>query len=487
MVPLLALYVLGQVRHYGPMTPAIGADALAPLLGDAWRRSRGSSDALAAALRALVVDGRVAVRTRIPSERALAERLGVSRGTVSRAYDRLREEGHLTSARGAGSRLTLPGGGEPLPLPRRIPAGAIDLSVAALPAPEPLLAEALERAARRLSRYSGQAGYAPAGLPELREAVAARFTERGLFTHAEQILVTSGAQHALRLILGLLTAPGDRALVDGPTYPRSLTALRAHRVRAVGVPLAPDGWDVDAWRETIAAASPRLAFTIPDFHNPTALTMAAAARRELAGLCARAGTLLVADETMSELRLDGPPLPAPLEAAITVGTMSKAAWGGLRVGWIRAAPQLVRELTAARMDLDLASPVLEQLLAAELLARWDEVLATRRALLAERRAALVEALAEHAPAWTFPVPHGGLSVWARLPEPVAAQVASAAARERVVVAAGPSFGVDGSFEHHLRIPYTLPPDQLRSAVERLAAVSGRLGAGAGVLEPAAVV
>src|SRR3954451_14163035 len=101
------------------MASTLAASALASLLGDGWRRPRGSADALAAALRSLVVDGRLAVRTRVPSERALAPALGVSRGTVSRAYDQLRAHGYLVSARGAGSWLTLPDGagpGEPPPV-----------------------------------------------------------------------------------------------------------------------------------------------------------------------------------------------------------------------------------------------------------------------------------------------------------------------------------------------------------------------------------
>src|SRR5215210_6327200 len=116
----------------GPVAPA----ALAALLGDGWRHPGASASALAEALRAMVVDGRLAVRTRVPSERALAPELGVSRGTVSRAYDRLREDGFLVSARGAGSWLTLPDDSGPAPL-RPAPAWGVDLSIAALPAPEP--------------------------------------------------------------------------------------------------------------------------------------------------------------------------------------------------------------------------------------------------------------------------------------------------------------------------------------------------------------
>src|SRR5215210_1028092 len=468
------------------MSTAVAPSSLAGVLGDDWRRPGGSAQALAEALRALVVDGRIAVRTRMPSERALAPELGVSRGTVSRAYDRLRDDGFLVSARGAGSWLTLPGdtgATAPPAAPDAPPEARMrDLGVAALPAPEPLLGEAAARAAGALARHTASHGYAAAGLPELREAVAARFTARGVDTTPDQVLVTAGAQHALHLLLALLCAPGDRVLVDAPAYPRTLSALRAARTRPVPVPLTATGWDAEAWAHAVAAASPRLAVTIPDFHNPTGLSMSAAHRAALAETCARAGMALVADETNAELRLDGPATPAPLAAAdpggavLTIGSMSKAAWGGLRLGWVRASPRLVRELAAVRAEVDMASPVLEQLLALELLARWEEVVDSRVALLRERRDALLDALAEHAPAWTVRRPEGGLSAWVRLPTPAATRLASAAAREGLIVTPGPAFSVDGTFERHLRLPYTAAPDVLRDAVRTLAGLAPRLGA-----------
>jgi DNA-binding transcriptional MocR family regulator len=350
--------------------------------------------------------------------------------------------------------------------------------------------EAAARAAVALLRHASSLGYAPAGLPELREAVAARFTERGAPTSADQILITAGAQHALHLLLKLLCGPGDRVLVDAPAYPRTLSALRGARARPVAVPLAPEGWDLEAWERSSAAAAPRLAVVMPDFHNPTGLTMPAEDRERLAQACATAGVVAVCDETNAELRIDGPATPAPLAAhdpggaVVTVGSMSKAAWGGLRLGWVRAHPRLIREVAAVRGDVDMSSPVLEQLVGIELLARWEEVVASRRALLLPRREALLDALAEHAPAWEARRPHGGLSVWARLPAPVATRLSVAAAREGLLITPGPSFSVDGTFERHLRLPYTAAPELLEGAVATLASLAAELGAEA---EPAAAV
>jgi DNA-binding transcriptional MocR family regulator len=462
------------------MSSTIAAPSLAAMLSDSTRRPAGLADGL----RALVVDGRLAVRTRVPSERSLAAELRISRGSVSRAYDRLREEGYLASRRGAGSWLTLPGSTAPGPLPP--PPGAVDdvldLTVAALPAPTGLLVEAAARAADGLRRHLHAHGYTALGLPSLREAVAARLSARGLPTTADEVLVTSGAQHALHLVLSLLTAPGDRVLVDAPTYPRTLSAVRTARTRAVAVPLGVSGWDVEAWAQAVRAAAPRVALTAPDFHNPTGLTMTAAERAALAEACARSGTVLVADETCAELRLDGPPVPAPMPAfadgatVIAIGTMSKAAWAGLRVGWLRAAPRLVAELAARRADIDLASPILEQLVAVELLGRWEEVLDSRRALLGERRDALLRAIATHAPGWSARRPAGGLSTWVRLPEPIATRLSALAAAEGIRVTPGPSCSIDGTFEQNVRLPFTLAPDELERAVATLAAVAASLPA-----------
>jgi DNA-binding transcriptional MocR family regulator len=173
---------------------------------------------------------------------------------------------------------------------------------------------------------------------------------------------------------------------------------------------------------------------------------------------------------------------------ITVGTMSKSCWGGLRIGWIRATARTVRELAALRASVDMAGPVLDQLLAVELLDKWDEVLASRRALLRVRRAALLDALVEHAPGWSVRRPHGGISVWVRLPTPSATRLAARAARAGVLVVPGPAFSVDGTFEHHLRLPFTLAPAEIGGAVERLALLA-EAGGGAdarGLDEPVAV-
>src|SRR3954447_8631678 len=415
-----------------------------------WRSARPGYVALAAAIRLLVLDGRLPLRTRLPGERELAGARGVSRTTAAAPYAALRAGGFLVGRRGAGSWTSLPADrraaladdrtGEAPP-----EGGGLRLSAAAPAAREGALHRALAAATVELPRHLPGSGYDAVGLPALRAAVAARFCERGAPTAAEQVLVTAGAQHAFALLLRVLAGPGDRVLVDHPTYPNALDALRAAGARPVPVALASDGWDLDMLEATLRQSAPRLSYVIADHHNPTGLTLDAGGRARAVELARATRTPLVVDETMAELTLEPdltPPAPVAAldpagETVVTVGSATKAFWAGLRIGWIRASPTLVGRLALARATLDLGSPIVEQLVAAELLADAEPVLAAQRAALRARRDALAAAVRAVLPAWRFAVPAGGLSLWVQLDAPRSSALAAAADSHGVRVAAGP--------------------------------------------------
>ena len=181
------------------------------------------------------------------------------------------------------------------------------------------------------------------------------------------------------------------------------------------------------------------------------------------------------DETIAGLELDGatpPPSVAVFDAdgdtVISTGSMSKTFWAGLRIGWIRANPALVQRLAAARAALDIASPVLEQLVAVELLGAAETVMERQRVAARERRDAFAAALRALLPEWRFSVPAGGLSLWIELDAPRSTALAAIADRYGLRLAAGPRFGVDGAFERFLRLPYSLPAPVLEDAASRLA-------------------
>jgi DNA-binding transcriptional MocR family regulator len=448
---------------------------LTRLLG-AWRASGPAYAALGRALRLLVLDGRLPLGTRLPGERDLAAALGVSRTTVAAAYAGLRDEGYLVSRRGAGSYTRLPADRPgPLDPPAEPGDGAIDLSCAAIAAPEGALYAALAAATAALPRHLPGPGYQAAGLPVLRAAIAEALTASGTPTAPAQIIVTAGAQHALTLLLRVLAGPGDRVLTDHPTYPAALDAIRAIGARPVPVPLLDGSWDLDMVEATLRQAGPRLAYLIPVHHNPTGGSLPAAEHPRLLALARAARTPLVVDETMAGLHLDGGPPPSITAldpdgaTVISTGTMSKAFWAGLRIGWIRASPMLVDRLARARAMIDLSSPIIEQLIAVELLGAAGDLLPARRALVRAQRDVLVAGLRTELPGWRFRVPGGGLSVWAELDAPRSSALAAIADRHGLRLAAGPRFGVDGAFERFVRVPYGLPEAELATAVRRLAA------------------
>ena len=458
------------------MVRSMDASSLARMVGALDDQPGPAYARLAAAIRLLVLDGRLALEVRLPGERDLAGALDVSRTTVTSAYDALRAGGFASSRRGSGTWTTLPDSRmAPAALAPWAPdssSAAIDLAHASPEAPAQALRAAYDHALTALPHHLPGHGYDLIGLDGLRESIARRFTARGLPTTPEQILVTAGAQHAFSLLLSLLVDAGDRVLVEHPTYPNALDAIRRVDARAVPVALGESGWDVEAFAAAARQTAPRLAYLVPDFHNPTGLVASADERRGLAAAFARSHTTMVIDETLSELWFEAapPPFAALSPEAVTIGSASKTFWGGLRIGWIRADRALIRRLAAVRASVDNASPVLEQLAVTYLLDHHDDVLPGRRRELRDRRDALVAAVSAQLPEWTVRRPDGGLVLWCDIAEPVSSRMAVSADRYGLRLGAGPRFGVDGAFERRLRLPYTHPAEVLERAVEQVAQV-----------------
>lgn len=434
---------------------------------------------LAEALVLAIGDGRVGTDVRLPSERELTDALGVSRTTVTRAYAQLRDSGYAVARQGAGTFTRVPGGRartrDRALTPDRLggdhPDG-IDLGCAAPAAPTGLAA-AYAEAVGDLPAYLGGHGYFPTGLPHLQAAVARAFDERGLPTAPEQVVVTPGALSGAAIVAQALTRRGDKVVVESPVYPNATLALRAAGGRLVGSPVDPDGWDVDSVGRQLRQVRPAMAYLVPDFQNPTGHLMDEAQREEYAGHLRAAGTVAVVDESLQALALDGQQMPRPFACfapeAITIGSASKAFWGGLRLGWVRVPPGLVERVTRARLSLDLGTPVLEQLVLARLLASGP-VLPEQVSRLRAQRAALLDALTSALPSWGFVRPGGGLAVWCELPAGSALALADAAERAGVGITPGPLFAAEGGLDRFVRIPWTRPTEELVTAVERLAAV-----------------
>lgn len=453
---------------------SISAKSLGDLLGTQ-PLTRPVYRSLAEAVRRLISDGRILVGTRLPSERALMSQLGLSRTTVGAALDALRADGFVVTRRGSGSVAALPAGPSGLALshagllPHTLPEDVIDLTYAALPAAAGLTA-AYERALEKLPRHLATAGYNPHGLPETRRAIADWYEGRGLATDPAQIVVTSGAHAGLSAVLRALLDPGDRILLETPTYPNALVAVRRSGLRPVAYPIDPLGWEPESLELALRQGGARMAYLVPDFQNPTGRLMSASERVAVADVMHRTGTVPVVDETFVELGLDASP-PAPFAvsspATITLGSSGKAWWGGLRVGWIRAPKELVAPVLEARHSLDLGTAVLEQLVLVELLRAGPVLLEERRAEARRRRDALVVALRTHVPDWRFEVPVGGLTLWCELPVDRGEDLSRVSESAGVRLARGAQFG-SGGMDRFVRVPYSAPADECDEVGRRLA-------------------
>jgi len=467
----------------------IGAPRLTRLL-DGWGDESGALSArLAERLHRLVRSGQLPAGTRLPSERVLASALGLGRTTVGQAFDTLRSTGVLISRTGAGTYVSTAAGSARARGDDRLrsfvtgpffprSAGAsqqsarIDLRSAALPG-VPLVAEELDRlSAADFAETLPSHGYVPRGLPILRTAVANYYTALGLRTDPGQILVTSGAQQAMRIVAEALIEPGGTVVVEEPTFRGAIEVLRGVGAKLIGVPSGPDGVDIHAFAAAVRTHRPVFALLQSTVHNPTGAVLRQSGRAAVARLSAETGLTIVDDAAPADTIIDGPQ-PPPLASyggrVLTLGSASKAFWGGLRVGWLRADRRLVERLAVVKGAEDLGTSIPAQVVTARLLDRAAEARAYRRATLGVAREFTLQFLADELPDWRPIVPAGGASLWIELPAGHASTAyAERAGRAGVDVFAGPTFSCQDALDGWLRISFAAPQDMVADGLHRLA-------------------
>ncbi|HEX3966234.1 MAG TPA: PLP-dependent aminotransferase family protein [Trebonia sp.] len=484
-----------------------------------WRNRPGPRYArLAAAILEAIDRKTLREGTRVPAERTLAAAVGVSRGTVVACFDHLTSAGVLTRRQGDGTYVagrpswTATAGSVATALLRRIAAEreTIDLSASSpgdlshLPFPIPN---------GPVTSLDGH-GLDPAGLPELRSAVARHLTEHQcLPTSPDQLVITNGAQEALWLLTRIL--PARTVLTSCPTYPGLTSSIGGSRAMVVPVPADVAGPDPTAIERAGHARGPRaggvpaggvpaggrsfppeggspraVAYLMPTGHNPTGAVMPLIRRQSLAALADAGRLTVVEDLALADLTLwptadvaaqaaspanAGPVPPPPLSAlssrVIAVGSASKLLWGGLRIGWIRVGDEPLRgALIGRKAALNLATSVVSQSVTAQLLASvTPDWLAAHRAALTRRRDYLVALIGEQLPAWRVTRPAAGLSLWAELPLASADPFTHAAARHGVTITPGSTACVCGGHGNYVRLSFAEQPGTLELAAERLAA------------------
>ena len=458
---------------------------------EGWRLGEGSLQRrLAAALASAIERHDLLPGTKLPPERALAAQLGVARTTVSAAYELLERKGLVDRLQGRGTHVT---GGDGTPMGqraadlttslqrnvifRRLTEGspdAIDLLGSSAP-PGAAIRQAVATAAGAidLDELMSDHGYYPLGYPPLRRAIAAHLSARGLPTTQEQVLVTGGAQQAISLLAAYYVSPGSTIVLEDPTFPGAVDAFRAAGARILGVPVHAAGADIDLVAATVSQTSVRALYLMPTFHNPTGAVMPEAARRELARFGRASQVPIIDDNTLAELALGSKP-PPPLAAysrdapIVSIGSLSKLFWAGLRVGWIRASRSAIAQLGQLKAVADLGCSLVSQAIAVGMLADVDRIGDLRRAELAERLALLEDLLHGMLPDWRWRRPDGGLSIWARLPAGSSAELAQVAGQRGVLIAPGSLMSPTGGFDEFIRLPFDHQPAVLQDSIGRLA-------------------
>ena len=451
-----------------------------------WASGSGALHArLAGSIKEAIRYGNLPPGTKLPSERALAKTLAISRTTVLTAYNDLRSSGWLDSRAGSGTWVnqatainararTHSGILTRSPLLNLLLAegsGVIDLSVATTKPLTSLPEGALQLPDEERRWLFEQRDYMPFGFPALRERIAARYCDLGVKTSAEQILITTGAQQAIFLVTALYVQRGDPVLVEDPTFFGALEAFRFAGARLAPVPVAADHISMQTLRNQITTVRPRLVYITPTFQNPTGVSMGESSRHRLAELISEFEIPMIEDETLAEMVLEGS-RPKPVVACggeniFTIGSLSKLFCAGLRVGWVRGSAPQIGRLARIKSSIDLGSALLPQAIGARLLTYLDKAVELRRRELLAKRDLVEKHLLERLPEWTFTHPYGGLSIWAKLPCADAAVFAQVALRRRVAIAPGNLFSTTDSYPDYVRLPFLLDPQSLEAGMEQL--------------------
>jgi 2-aminoadipate transaminase len=320
------------------------------------------------------------------------------------------------------------------------------------------------------------------GPPMLRERLAMLMAEEDTEVDPDDILVTTGAQQALDLVAKVLIDPGDRIVVEAPSYVGALSAFSAYEPTFVHVDLDDDGLVVEQLEEALLGGPrPKFVYTVPNFHNPAGVTMSYERRRRVVTLCRGARVPIIEDNPYGMLRFEGERL-ATLRSldpqnVIYLGTVSKVFSPGVRVGWVVAESGVLQRLILAKEAADLCGSNFMMLVTERYFsgAAWRANLATLVETYRARRDAMLQALTEHFPEdarWTRPA--GGFYVWATLPEYVDTRSMLAAAVERrVAYVPGTGFYADGRGARQMRLAFCYPTeDRIREGVLRLGELLG---------------
>ncbi len=360
-----------------------------------------------------------------------------------------------------------------------------------MPAPElfPVkeFGEACERVLRDYSAQALQYGSTEGYLP-LREMITRHTNRYGISVTSDNIMITSGSQQALDLLGKIFINRGDRILVESPTYLGALQAWNAYGAEYVPVPSDENGMITDELEGKLRTG-PKFIYVLPNFQNPTGVTLSLERRYKLVELADRYGVPIIEDDPYGQLRFEGEHLPSVVELdgriraadhcyrgnVIYLSTFSKTLAPGLRLAWVVAPPEVIRKLTQAKQGTDLHTSTFNQVIAYEVGHGGfiDQHVKEINKLYCHRRDVMIETLEETMPAgvhWTHP--QGGLFLWATIPEEIdAADLLKDAIKKKVAFVPGGAFHPGGGGKNTMRLNFSYSKDELiQEGIVRLASV-----------------
>jgi 2-aminoadipate transaminase len=355
-----------------------------------------------------------------------------------------------------------------------------------LPASETFPVKELEEISCELLREKGATAlqYGPTeGEFGLREEIAKWMSRERVSVRPENILVTSGSQQGLDIVSKVFLDPKDIVVVELPTYIGGLQAFTAYRARMIGVPQDNCGMRMDLLEKTLvklAARSrkPKFIYVVPDFQNPSGVTMSLERRRKLLELAYKFEVPIVEDSPYRDLRFAGQTVPAVFnldtdKQVMVLGTFSKLLCPGLRLAWIMAPTEWMDRMVVAKQSMDLCCPTYTQLIVSEFMKRGllPRQIDRIRKLYAKKREVMLEALRRHMPKgveWTEP--EGGLFLWVKLPKNMSANALFPKAVEnKVVYVVGSAFHCNGKGQNTMRLNFSYSSEeQINKGIERLA-------------------
>ena len=354
--------------------------------------------------------------------------------------------------------------------------------------PREVYAEVAEAIGRDFLASSLQ--YGPTeGLGELRERIVEIMAHEGARALPGDLIVTTGGQQAIDLAVRTFVDPGDSVIAEGPTYPGAVPCFTTYEADVSHIPVDEDGMRIDLLEERLEhlsaeGRSPKLLYTIPNFHNPAGVTLSRERRVRIVELAHEHNFMVVEDNPYGQVRFEGDPLPTLWEldsgagAVIYVSTFSKILAPGLRLGWVAAPSPVLRKMNLGKQAADLNSSTLTQRFVVEYMrvCDWREHVERLNEMYRSRRDAMVKALARELPSETrWNTPRGGLFVWATLPEYIDTSdlLADATSRHQVAFVPGSAAFLDGSGTHSMRLNFSgSDEDTIAEGVRRIGSAVG---------------